>query len=103
MTSKAVQLILNQTSSHFSITVEDALFTGILAAAAGINRIDREEIFGIYLKRNKLKCDENNIPFLTSIYELGKTKSINPLLEATNKLSNLACSTWFSSFNLFTG
>uniref|UniRef100_A0A914PWS4 Hexosyltransferase n=1 Tax=Panagrolaimus davidi TaxID=227884 RepID=A0A914PWS4_9BILA len=97
LTAKAVEAILEKTTNFELISIEDVFFTGILAEAAGIKRIDRWKNFGRgkTISTKDYGCNERNVPYLTSIYEIksdiyeeGKS---NAFSDATEKLLALKC------------
>uniref|UniRef100_A0AC35GD90 Hexosyltransferase n=1 Tax=Panagrolaimus sp. PS1159 TaxID=55785 RepID=A0AC35GD90_9BILA len=112
-TSTAIKEILQQTKFFYYITVEDALFTGILAEAAGVQRIDKGRQFSIKFRNNTgyYGCDRNGMPYLTTIYHINANKFYdendkqNPMKAATKMLKMKQCPnyllSWFYWFSRY--
>ncbi|KAE9548713.1 hypothetical protein FO519_008074 [Halicephalobus sp. NKZ332] len=99
LTSAAITAVLNATATSHLITVEDALFTGILAEKSGVRRINEWKMFGKEINA-KSGCtkDSQPQPWIVSGYDfysgsfVFKENVSNPISTATKKLFGLSCS-----------
>ena len=98
LSSAAVPAILNQTTTSYLITVEDALFTGILAEKAGVKRMNYDRIFAKQISLDTGCNDEvPSKPWIVSGYGFSdssfiyKENASNPMSIATQSLFGLSC------------
>uniref|UniRef100_A0A914Y9F1 Hexosyltransferase n=1 Tax=Panagrolaimus superbus TaxID=310955 RepID=A0A914Y9F1_9BILA len=64
----AAKLILPMTPKEKFIKAEDVMFTGLLAQHAGVQRSHKPKHFTKAPIKTDCGCDENEVPYLTSVY-----------------------------------
>uniref|UniRef100_A0AC34FY09 Hexosyltransferase n=1 Tax=Panagrolaimus sp. ES5 TaxID=591445 RepID=A0AC34FY09_9BILA len=95
LTSKSVNLLIDEARNHVLNSVEDLLFTGIIAESAGIQRIDKSKIFGVGSEFSSYpECGKDMVPYLSTIYfdtNVPIEDGPNKFDEYSKKLNNLQC------------
>ncbi|MFH4975174.1 hypothetical protein AB6A40_001883 [Gnathostoma spinigerum] len=99
----AVKLLLLRAVTITSITIEDALITGIVASAAGVPRRNCEKYVGTFLEKfpEQWPCDDEGHAYL-AMFHLRKKFSPETFDKFHKKISELKCSLFpFPIFWLF--
>ncbi|TKR86627.1 hypothetical protein L596_011181 [Steinernema carpocapsae] len=88
MTSEAAKAIVEKAAEFPFLHVEDAFYTGILANAADVRRVDKKGIFWWKDVIRATSCDSNGVPRLATMYSYPTPEA---LYKAYFRLQRVKC------------
>ncbi|TKR95490.1 hypothetical protein L596_009655 [Steinernema carpocapsae] len=92
ISAEAAKVIGEKTPEHPFLYIDDVFYTGIVAEAAGIPRVNEAQIFFNWDAIKDVTCDEGGVPYLATMYEF---KTPEALFKAYYTLQGIKCGPWW--------